>query len=550
MYQVNDYIAADPEKQILYCAPGDELRDKGVAGIPGAQFTCVGNSGRNVYALPWTDETCSRLNALGIEAITASPFWRDPHPLVEGRYTPMIHQLLTAAFVIQNPRCYVLSDCRLGKTASVIIAVDWMRQHGLFTGAALVITTLTTVKSVWESSIRSTLPMDSITILHGKQTKAQLKEPLPYWLLTNYDTVRLHRDDFARADIGLVVIDELTHVGNSLSQRSRAIRFLCNNHHVQRVIGITGTPGCDPEPVYGMVRTVTPERVPTSRGHWLAKTMEQYGPMPYMRRPIPACPAIIHDVMQPSIRFKKEKILNLPPVTIQDRDCALTSEQNKAVQEFEKTTMASLKDTKVTAANAAVLMSKLLQVPLGFVRTNEGETVEFKHEPRTQAIIDIIEETARKVVVFCMFRHRLKVLEKELNDAGISAKRIDGGVTGLDRGQILEDFTIAKDPRVLICHPLTVGFGTELSVADTMILDGPPMLGNFSYMQTIERLSSIKQKSSNICIIRLYATRSEKSLFRKLSEGKSATESVAELFEEMACEGASRKVHSREDETA
>ena len=240
----------------------------------------------------------------------------------------------------------------------------------------------------------------------------------------------------------------------------------------------------------------------------------------------------VKSALTPAIRFRKEDVLDLPPIVYQDRDCALSSEQKRMVEEFRADAVAFAKSGEIiTAANAAVVMSKLLQVPLGFA-LNEGKTIDLDHSDRTKTILETIEETDRKVVIFCMFKHRLHVLCEEIRKAGHSCEYIDGDVNGTARSKILDDFQNKPNPKVLCCHPITVGFGTELSAADTLVFEGPPVLGGFVYMQSLERLSSTKQEASKISVIKIMASAEERSMFRRLDAGQDAGKAIAALFEE------------------
>lgn len=523
-----------PEHRLIRLTTSDRNAVDVLGSLPRAQVRWT--NGTADLLLPFVDKVCRIAQNLGFKMLFASPFWAVPKPMVEGKYKPMKHQLVTSAFIILNPRCFILSDCRLGKTGSAIIALDYLQKMRAFYGGILIVTTVTTMRSVWQKSINATLPNASVHIVHGAKKHEALSVPAD-WFITNYDTVRLHKDAFMNAikdgRISCLLIDELTHVGNAQSQRHKALYALANCTGLEYVIGMTGSPGCRPDPVYGMVRTINPQAMPfRTMGGWINHTTYQYGPQPFMRRPVSNCADIIHSVMQPSMRFCKEDVLDLPPIVFQLRDCGLSKEQYRLLKEFREDAVAFAKSGEpITAANAAVLMSKLLQVPLGFV-LHDGEVTELDHAERDQTIIDIIQESNRKVVVFCMFKHRLAVLEQVLNKAGISAARIDGGVTGDRRAKILDEFSAKENPRVLVCHPTTVGFGTELSVADTMVIDGPPVLGDFSYTQMLERLSSPKQQADKISIIKIASTSEEQAIFSKLEAGQTAGRAVAALFEE------------------
>ena len=535
MYKAANNVEVYPELGCMRLYTDNEQIGESCKSLP--KVTVTKTAKGFVIQMPMVDKMCRIAQNLGFHTLFASPFWVVPKPKIEGKYEAMRHQLITAAYMILHPRCFILSDCRLGKTGSAIIALDYLQRMQAIKGGILVITTVTTMRSVWMAGISSTLPDASIHVVHGKNKFEALSTPAD-WYITNYDSIRLNLDAFTEAvkfgRISCLLIDELTHVGNASSQRHQAISTLANKTGLDYVIGMTGSPGCRPEPVYGMVRTVNPSAMPyKTKIGWLNHTTWQYGPQPYMRKPVSNCAQLIHEVLQPSIRFKKEDVLDLPPIVFQDRDCDLSKEQTKMIKEFREDAVAFAQSgVVITAANAAVLMNKLLQVPLGFVM-HEGEITDLKCDARNQVLLDIINESDRKTVIFCMFKHRLAMLQDMIAKAGISVAKIDGGVTGDERSKILAAFAKEENPKVLVCHPTTVGYGTELSAADTLVLDGPPILGDFSYTQTLERLSSPKQQADKISIIKVSATREERLLFRKLEAGQTAGKAVASLFESM-----------------
>jgi hypothetical protein len=122
--------------------------------------------------------------------------------------------------------------------------------------------------------------------------------------------------------------------------------------------------------------------------------------------------------------------------------------------------------------------------------------------------------------------------EKFLKSVGITVERIDGDVAAGKRADILRRFQYEDEPKVLLAHPVTTSFGVELSRADTMVFDGPPMLGGFVYAQALERLSSAKQKAANINVVNIIASPEERRGFSLLASGHDMGMFIASLFEE------------------
>src|SRR5699024_10570558 len=175
-------------------------------------------------------------------------------------------------------------------------------------GAFLIITTVTTMRNVWENGITSTLPGVRVQLVNGKEREKQLENPADYYV-TNYDSIRLSQSSFAKAvrdgRIAGVVIDELTHVGNVSSQRYQAINAIVNQLNVKHVIGITGSPAeNNVKTVFGMCKMINATRLPcTTQKAWIGMTTYAYGTEPFMRQISSAAPKIIHEAMQPAVRF-------------------------------------------------------------------------------------------------------------------------------------------------------------------------------------------------------------------------------------------------------
>lgn len=531
----NIVLFRDQQKMVVKIT--DPVTQQQARGLPCAEF--LEGEDQLLVALPWCDDSCRVLHNIGIDSTMASPFMYRTPPLIEAKYKPMAHQMFTAAFICLNPRSYVLSDPRTGKTGSLILAMDYLQKQRMVTGGFLIITTVTTMPGVWRDSIQATLPDAKVVIINGKGRDAALQEPADFYV-TNYDSVRLSMKAFCEAvaekRIGACAIDELTHVGNVSSKRHKAIDAVCNRMNLTYVIGMTGSPGENPETVYGMCRMVNRYKLPcTTKTAWINLTTIQYGPEPYMRRLAPQGPAIIYNAMQPAVRFNKGDILDLPPIVTQNRICDLSTEQRRMREDFKAEAVAlTASGETITAANGGVLYQKLMQVAQGFCMDNEGQPVALEHSERTKTILEAIGETKRKVVIFCCYKATIAMRAEELRAAGYTVGIVDGSINGQARADVLRAFQYDKDPHILLAHPVTTSYGVELSRADTMIFDGPPLLGGFIYAQALERLSSAKQTAESISIIRVMASAEEQKAFKALDNGKALGAFISGLFEDFS----------------
>lgn len=532
LQKINNTLAVNPEQGLLFASVTDPVTKNALRDYPGVALKDYGDF--SMVALPWTVDGCQVLNNVNVDATDAAPILFEPMlPLVEGKYQAMEHQRRTAAFITTHPRSYVLSSPRTGKTGATGLAMDYLQRQHYVTGGFLIITTVTTMRSVWEDSLKAMCPAAKVVLVHGKNREAVLAEPADFYI-TNYDSCRISEKAFVEAvragRIGGCVIDELTHVGNASSKRHKAIYRI--TAPLRRVIGITGSPAENAETVYGMAKMINQSAMPChTKTAWLSMVTFQWGTQHFQRSLSREAPAIIHRTMQPAIRYNKDDILDLPPVTYQDRTCEMTKEQSDVRDKLKAFAMAILDSGEtVTGVNGGALFQRMMQMAVGFASSVDGKLIELEHKPRLDTILDIISETTAKVVIFGNYKYANRMLVKELEDAGYTAELIDGDVTGDARADILRRFDRDKNPRVLVAHPVTTSFGVELSAADTMIFNGP-VFGGFTYAQALERLSSVKQKAKNINIINVSATPEERRAFASLQKGRQLGALVEEMFE-------------------
>lgn len=532
MIQVNERVCVFPEQKKMAVKLPDE------AVYAASRIPDVITQGP-LALVPWSEDHCAILENIGVPMLAAAPIRFGEMPLVEGKYTPMRHQVDTAAFMTLFPKCYVLSDPRTGKTGSLILGADYLQRTGKMRGAWLIVTTVTTIHSVWKDSIEKTLAGVRIGVAHGPKRNAVFNEPYEF-IITNYDSCRLSKDVILNAITGGyiqgLIIDELTHVGNASSQRHKALAAMAGHPGMKYVVGATGTPGSDPQAIYGMCRVVNPTQLPCkTQAAWLDLTTFRWGSEPFQRSLASGAPQVFHKAMQPAIRFNKADILDLPPVTVQDRKADVTAEQKRHLVELRRDAVTIMESGEaITAANGGVLLGKMLQIAQGFAISEDGKPVPLDHAPRTAAIIDAINESSAKTVIFGTYKFGNRKLAEELRLAGMTVEVVDGSITGQVRGDILRRFQEEENPRVLICHPTTTAYGVELSAADTMIFNGAPMLGDFVFSQALERLSSAKQCAKSISVIRLSATPEESKLFASLDKGQQQGSFIQGLFEQYA----------------
>jgi SNF2 family DNA or RNA helicase len=521
-----------PERNALVLNLRDPERVKAV--IP--YFEEIDFEGRSFLAVPHTHDTMRVLRNLGID-INGQEVMRYKYtpPLIRGRYAAMHHQLETAVFLSNHARAFCLHPPRMGKTASALMALDFLRQQRAIR-SAMIVSPVSGMHSVWEAETFGLFPHWSVAVLEGgRQTRLKLLDDDYDLFIINPDGLKVITQALStavkRGRIGAVVLDESTFYGNNQSDRWAAANEVTKR--APYVWAMTGTPG-GPMEVYGQVRLINPVNVPDSMTAWRNMTMY---PIAHERRrwfkPATHAKALIERAMQPAIRTEKRDAFDLPPLQRLDYDAPLSAEQHKAYELIRKHSIMQAKSGEIiTAVNAAAQMLKLVQVACGGVRTDDGSIVQLAMPDRLAVLDGIIADAEYKVVIFAPFKAAMTALVDHLSKR-YTVARIDGDVTGKKRDQIFAHFQARPDPHILVAHPATVSFSVELSAADTIVFFGPPLNGPFVYEQAVERINSMHQKSETPAIIHLSSTPAERRLFRSLKEGVDFNKGIVEMFSQV-----------------
>lgn len=481
-----------------------------------------------IVRLPHTVDTVRILRNMQYDVEGISPFdtyYRPPK--IKGVHDPMKHQLATARFLSENPRAFCTNQPRTGKTASIIMALQFLKQQNEIK-STLIIAPVSCLRDVWASEFFGVSPSTTVAVLHGsKQQRLKLLEDTYDVYVINPDGIKVIEKELTQAiadgRIDIVVIDELTDFSGHKSERWKAAQRITKD--CPRVWGLTGTPG-GPEGLYGMIRLITPLNMNGPFSWWQNKTMHKVSQ--YKWKPRAGYLEEVEKVLTPNICFKKDDIMDLPPLQQFDREAPMSKEQQKAYNDLRTTAMIE----GVTAVNAGVMTSKLMQIVTGSVIEDDGSHRRFDVSPRIDVLLDIIRDTEFKVIIFAPFTATIDLLNEELSKH-YSCAVVDGRVTGTKRDKIFSDFRTQTDPHILIAHPKTMSFGLELAVADTIVFWGVPLNGTFVYQQAVERINSKLQKSKTPAVIHLHSSPLERRLFRALKEGIDINSQVLDLFKEI-----------------
>lgn len=293
---------------------------------------------------------------------------------------------------------------------------------------------------------------------------------------------------------------------------------------------MTGTPAAQsPLDAYGLAKLVNPNGVPKFYTAWRDMVMQKITMFKWAPKRDAADK--VFTALQPAIRYTKDQCMDLPPVVTTTREVPLTPQQAKYYNMLKTAMVAQAAGETITAVNAAAALNKLLQISCGVAYTDNQETVEFDATPRLNVLLEALEQTERKVIVFALFRAAISTINNFLNKRGYACEEIHGGVTASQRTDIIKRFQTHPTPRVLVMQPQAAAHGITLTAADTVIFYGP-LMSVEQYTQAIARADRKGQDSDKVTVIHIQGSPVEKKMFAALAGKVDDARLLVDLFNE------------------
>ena len=473
----------------------------------------------------WDYDNVATLTALGIKKVPATIYkdykW-------SGRFTPMTHQKDTASFIVANPKCFVFSEMGVGKTASAAWAADYLLKKKRIK-RVLVVCPLSIMKAAWQRDLFSVLPHRSVGIAHGAvSTRRKIIAGDYEFVVINYDGILTVLDELIAANFDFIVADESSYLKNVSTHRWKAFHKLAKAS--PRVVLMTGTPAAQsPVDAFGLAKIICPDRVPRFFGGWRDVVMQKITMFKYTPRP--RANDIVFAALQPAIRYTKNECLDLPDMVYETRDVPLTPQQEKYYNLLKKQLLISAAGEEISAINAAVQMTKLLQISSGCCYSDDGKTIHFDISNRLSELEAVIDESLQKVIVFAPYTHTIEVIEAYLQKKKIPCAVINGAVSSTKRAAIIENFQTTQDLRVIIIQPQAAAHGITLTAANTIVWFGPTPSVE-TYLQANARAHRNGQQHK-VTVIMLQGSPAEEKMYKMLNSKIDHHMKLIDLYDEV-----------------
>ena len=442
-----------------------------------------------------------------------------------GKYEPYAHQRETSSFLTLHKKAFCFNEQGTGKTASVIWSADYLMKLGEIK-RVLVICPLSIMKSAWQEDLFKFATHRSCSVAYGEAgTRRKIIDSGAEFVIINFDGVAVVKDTIMKGGFDLIVVDEANAYKNPQTNRWKILKEVASKSGWLWML--TGTPAAQsPLDAYGLAKLVNPNNTPKYYGQFRDSVMYKVSQFRWVPKQV--AKDVVHKLLQPAIRFEKDQCLDLPDVTYTERESPLTPQQQKYYNQLKKQMVMYAADEVITAVNAATNLNKLLQISGGAVYSDDKETLHFDVSNRLNAVLEAIEESSHKVLVFVPFTHTIELLKEHLEKNKISCGVINGKVGLNKRSELVQQFQTNPDPRVLIIQPQAASHGLTLTAANTIIWYAP-VTSVETYLQANARINRPGQKNA-MTIIHIKGSEVEKRLYSMLRNNINNHNKIIDLY--------------------
>ncbi|WXF96352.1 DEAD/DEAH box helicase [Streptococcus agalactiae] len=373
------------------------------------------------------------------------------------------YQEVTKDFIIRTPYAAVILDMGMGKTATTLSAINELMFDRYEVSKVLVIAPLRVANTVWSDEIEQWEELRHLRYAKivgtPKQRRAALEQDADIYIVNREILPWLVQQCSPYFKWDMVVIDELSSFKSWQSKRFKA--FMAMRPYMKRVVGLTGTPSSN-----GLMDLFAEFKVIDSGerlGRFIGEYRSRYfdegrrnGNIVYEYIPMDYAECQIYDKIDDiTISMKAMDYLDMPELISTKKVVHLTDKETDNYKRFKKDyVLSDLEDGEVTAANAASLSNKLVQMVNGAVYSDDHQVVSL-HDQKLDTLEDIIEAAnGEPVLVAYWFKHDLQRIEERLAKLKVQGTvlKTEQDIREWNKGNI----------RVGLLHPASAGHGLNL----------------------------------------------------------------------------------------
>ena len=344
----------------------------------------------------------------------------------------------------------------LGKTVQTITYLLSEKEEGLLKRPALIVAPASLTYN-WAAEIKKFAPSLNAVVVSGNKSERQSlveKNNLDI-LITSYASFRQDVEMYQALNLGYLILDEAQMVKNSSTKTAQALKSLKTSQR----FALSGTPiENNLDELWSIFQMILPGLFPTKTAFRGMKPEE------------------ISKIIQPFIlrRDKKTVLSDLPEKIEVNLYSVLTEEQKmiylaylKQMQEdISKMDQESFKQNRLSILAGLTRLRQICCDPSLFIDDYTGGSGKLE---QVRDLLVNAKENNRRVLLFSQFTSMLSIIEKELNELGLTTFYLRGSTKPKERIEMADAFN-SGERDVFLISLKAGGTGLNLTGADTVIL--------------------------------------------------------------------------------
>jgi SNF2 family DNA or RNA helicase len=439
-------------------------------------------------------------------------------------YAAHDYQQYASTFIETHPASAILLSCGLGKTIITLTAVHNLLFDSFEVHKVLVIAPLRVARDTWPAEITKwdhlQLLRASVAVGSTVERFEALRTKADLYIINRENVQWLIEESTLPFDFDMVVVDELSSFKNHRSKRFRAL--MKRRPGIRRIVGLTGTPASN-----GLIDLWAQFKL-LDKGVRLGRFITSYrdayftpdkrnGQIVFSYKPVPGAEERIYKAIEDiTISMKAQDHIRMPELVANEYRVTLSGDERKTYEKLRKDLVLDASGGQVTAANAASLSGKLLQLANGAVYTDEGTIISI-HDRKLDALEDLIEAAnGQSVLVAYWFKHDLARITERLENLGVS-------FSALDSSESIRIWNEGNLPVGLI-HPASAGHGLNLQGGGNCLIWFGLTWSLELYQQTVARLWRQGQTSETVVVQHIITGKTIDERIMKVLSGKAHTQ--------------------------
>ena len=411
------------------------------------------------------------------------------------------YQVVAKDFIIGHPYAAVILDMGMGKTATTLSAVNELMFDRFEVTKVLVIAPLRVANTVWSDEIEQWAELRHLRyskiVGTPKQRNVALQKDADIYIINRENLPWLVEQCSPYFKWDMVVIDELSSFKSWQSKRFKA--FMAMRPYMKRVVGLTGTPSSNGlMDLFAEFKVIDGgERLGRFIGEFRSRYFEEgrrNGNIVYEYIPMDYAECQIQDkISDITISMKALDYLDMPDLISTKKLVRMSEKEKEKYSQFKKEyVLSELDGLEVTAANAASLTNKLVQLSNGAVYSDDHTVVPL-HEQKLDALEDILESAnGEPVLVAYWFKHDLARIMGRLEKLKVKSRvlKTEEDIREWNKGNV----------PVGLLHPAGAGHGLNLQKGGHHLVWFGLTWSLELYQQTNARLWRQGQESETVVI--------------------------------------------------